>query len=53
MEIKGLTQDEVTQRINKGLFNKTGRKKTKTIREIFIENLFSLFNFIILEDKLF
>ncbi len=47
MQIKGLTRDEVNERIQKGFVNKVRRKKTKTIGEIFIENIFSLFNFII------
>ncbi|HEY5123147.1 MAG TPA: HAD-IC family P-type ATPase [Ignavibacteria bacterium] len=47
MQIKGLTREEVNERVHNGLFNKVSRKKTKTISEIFIENIFSLFNFII------
>jgi len=47
MQMKCLTREEVNERVHKGLFNKVSRKKTKTISEIFIENIFSLFNFII------
>jgi cation-transporting ATPase E len=47
MEITGLTHQEVKERTLKGLINKSAKKKTKTINQIFIENVFSLFNFII------
>ncbi len=46
MEIKGLTTQEVKERIAKGLNNKYASHKTKTYGEIIIENIFSLFNFI-------
>ncbi len=46
--LKGLTNAEVNERKSKGLINKAAKARTKTIREIFIENIFSLFNFIIL-----
>lgn len=47
MELKGLTSDEVKERIDKGLSNYSSKPKTKTIKEIFVSNVFSLFNFII------
>ena len=43
----GLTHAQVKERIAKGQVNRTAKTKTKTIPEIFIENLFSVFNFII------
>jgi len=46
--LKGLTKAEVTERKSKGLINKAAKTRTKTTGEIFIENIFSLFNFIIL-----
>ncbi len=46
MEIKGLTTDEVKERIARGQTNKYASHKTKTYREIVIENIFSLFNLI-------
>jgi cation-transporting ATPase E len=47
MEIKGLTTEEVNERKRKGLSNKTSKIKSKTLPEIIIENLFSVFNIII------
>ena len=47
MEFEGLTSPEVKKRVSEGLSNKTAKPKTKTIPEIIIENVFSLFNFII------
>ena len=47
MEFEGLTSREVKKRVSEGLSNKTAKPKTKTIPEIIIENVFSLFNFII------
>lgn len=47
MELKGLTSDEVKERLDKGLSNFSSKPKTKTIKEIFVSNVFSLFNFII------
>jgi cation-transporting P-type ATPase E len=46
-DLNGLTNEEVNKRYNLGLVNKISKKKTKTISEIYIENIFSLFNFII------
>ena len=48
MEIKGLTYEEVKERRKQGLTNAYASHKTKTYREIVIENLFSLFNIITL-----
>ncbi|MCX7832697.1 MAG: HAD-IC family P-type ATPase [Ignavibacteria bacterium] len=45
--IKGLNSSEVEERVNKGLINKTSKSRTKTVGEILIENIFSLFNIII------
>ncbi len=45
--IRGLNSSEVTERINKGLTNKISKSKTKSVKKIFIENIFSLFNLII------
>lgn len=47
MELKGLNTQEVDERINRGLVNKTSKAKSKTVREIIIENVFSVFNYII------
>jgi cation-transporting ATPase E len=47
LDIKGLTAAEVKQRSDEGRDNKSASHKTKTYREIIIENIFSLFNFII------
>lgn len=53
MEFKGLTASEVNERISKGLQNKASKPKTKTIREIFVENIFSVFNLVILAIIIF
>lgn len=47
MELTGLNNAEVQQRISEGLVNKAAQGKSKTISEIFIENIFSVFNYII------
>ena len=47
MEFKGLTTEEVNERKRNGLSNKTSKIKSKTLPEIIIENLFSVFNIII------
>lgn len=47
MDIQGLNTTEVKERISKGLINTIGKTKTKTIKDIFIENIFSVFNYII------
>jgi len=48
LNYKGLSEQEVKEKISQGLVNKVSGHKTKTISEIFIENIFSLFNIIIL-----
>lgn len=53
MEFSGLTAEEVRDRITKGLQNRSSKPKTKTLREIFIENLFSVFNLVILSIIIF
>ncbi len=45
---KGLTEQEVKERIRNGQQNKLSKPKTKTAGEIIIENLFSVFNLVIL-----
>jgi cation-transporting P-type ATPase E len=47
LEFTGLTSEEVKERIDKGLSNYSSKPKTKTIKEIFVTNIFSLFNYII------
>jgi cation-transporting ATPase E len=47
LELKGLTSQEVKERLDKGLSNYLSKPKTKTIKEIFVSNVFSLFNYII------
>ena len=47
MNLNGLSKSEVNARIEKGLINKSSNQKSKTISEIFIENIFSVFNYII------
>jgi cation-transporting ATPase E len=49
----GLTNAEVQERISQGLVNKSSKQKTKTISEIFIENIFSVFNLIIFSVVVF
>ncbi|MBN1410356.1 MAG: HAD-IC family P-type ATPase [Spirochaetales bacterium] len=44
----GLTSVQVAERVKKGLSNRAARQKTKTVRGILVENIFSVFNFIIL-----
>lgn len=53
MKLTGLTSSEVNDRIAAGETNKTTQHKTKTIRAIIIENIFSVFNLIILLVVLF
>lgn len=47
MILKGLTSEEVKERLDKGLSNHSSKPKTKTVKEIFVSNIFSLFNYII------
>ena len=42
--IKGLTNSEVEERVNKGLVNVGEVTRTKTIKEIFLSNIFTYFN---------
>ncbi len=53
LNIQGLSSKEVSERISAGLQNKASKPKTKTIREIFIENIFSVFNLVILAIIIF
>lgn len=48
MTLHGLTTQEVKQRVSSGQVNKALKSETKTISRIIVENVFSLFNFIIL-----
>ncbi len=45
-DIKGLTTKEVTERIEKGQVNISDIPKTKTIKQIIKDNLFTYFNFL-------
>jgi len=49
----GLTDAEVSRRINDGLQNKSAKPQTKTLRKIFIENIFSVFNLVIFSIIIF
>jgi len=51
--IKGLSAQEVNDRIQKGFQNKASLKKTKTITQILVENVFSVFNIVILSIIIF
>ncbi len=53
MNFQGLSSKDVSERISAGLQNKASKPKTKTIREIFIENIFSVFNLVILAIIIF
>ena len=44
MNNQGLTQKEVLKRIEKGEVNKSSFKKTKTVKEIILSNIFTYFN---------
>ncbi len=44
MELKGLTKKEVEERINNNLANTMNNTHTKTIKEIFLSNIFTYFN---------
>ncbi|MCX7878470.1 MAG: HAD-IC family P-type ATPase [Ignavibacteria bacterium] len=50
---RGLTHQEVQSRISEGLVNRTSAVKTKTVPRIIFENIFSLFNLVILSIILF
>ncbi len=47
MQHNGLTQIQVNERISKGQINRSTVTKTKRIREIVLENVFSIFNLVI------
>lgn len=53
MQLKGLTQTDVQERISKGQLNRSTVTKTKKIREIILENVFSIFNLVITSVILF
>lgn len=53
MNFQGLSSKEVSERISAGLQNKASKPKTKTIPEIFIENIFSVFNLVIVAIIIF
>ena len=53
MQIKGLSEKEVQERINNGQINRSTVTKTKKIREIILENVFSVFNLVISSVILF
>lgn len=44
--MNGLTQKEVNERIDNGLYNKENLTKTKSIKKIIFTNIFTLFNFL-------
>ena len=44
MDLKGLTQKEVEERIEKGEINIINNTHTKTIKEIVLSNIFTYFN---------
>jgi hypothetical protein len=44
----GLTQQQVNEQIAKGLQNKSSKTRSKNTTEILVENIFSVFNLIIL-----
>lgn len=48
MKLTGLTSEQVRERIGKGLRNVTSATRTKRVQEIIFENLFSIFNLIVL-----
>jgi cation-transporting P-type ATPase E len=48
LELTGLTSEQVRERTAKGLRNVTSATRTKRVQEIIFENLFSIFNFIVL-----
>ena len=53
MQFQGLTSEEVRKKIAEGLQNKSSKPRTKTVSEIFIENLFSVFNLVIFSIIIF
>jgi cation-transporting P-type ATPase E len=53
MSFNGLTEQQVNERVAKGLQNKSSKTRSKKTAEILIENIFSVFNLIILSIVLF
>lgn len=53
MELTGLTSEQVRERIAKGLRNVASETRTKRTQEIIFENLFSVFNLVVLLVVLF
>jgi cation-transporting ATPase E len=51
--MNGLTQQQVNERIAKGLQNKSSKTRSKNTTEILVENIFSVFNLIILSIVLY
>jgi cation-transporting P-type ATPase E len=48
LKLTGLTSEQVRERVAKGLRNVTSATRTKRVQEIIFENLFSIFNLIVL-----
>jgi cation-transporting P-type ATPase E len=48
LELKGLTSEQVRDRVARGLSNVASETRTKRTQEIIFENLFSVFNFVVL-----
>lgn len=48
MELTGLTSEQVRDRVARGLVNVASAARTKRTQEIIFENLFSVFNFVVL-----
>ena len=48
MKLTGLTSEQVTERAAKGLLNVTSKTRTKRTQQIVFENLFSIFNLVVL-----
>ena len=46
VEVRGLTADEVRERVQAGRVNINMELKTKSVRELVLENLLTLFNLI-------
>lgn len=53
MQLKGLTNNDVQERISKGQQNRSTVTKTKKISQIIVENVFSVFNLVITSVILF
>lgn len=48
MELTGLTSEQVNERVARGQRNVTSKTRTKRTREILFDNIFSVFNFVVL-----